>query len=356
MSGETIATEVLAASLGGAISASILYPLEVLKTKMQAADHSTTSRSDDGDDDNDNEKDQEQLSMIPFMKQLYMKQGAGVFFRGVETSAFQSALEKALYFFAYTTLKNCHGAVTGGARLDTATNLLLGCAAEWAHLPITLPVDAWTTKIQTQDTLSQKQHQAPMKILLTMMQDKDTQFYKGLSAYYLLCFKPALQYTVFEQVKAAWLQSKNANANAKSGSHSSRQQQSSLSAAEAFLLGMVARTIATVAVFPFLRAKVVMQTRKTSTSTSTNQTAADADADGTTDGNDNSNTTNGASPNNNNTKKDSVLTLLLEIWQTKGVAGLYQGLGPELTRGIFSAALMLMIKEKIAVAVRARLQ
>jgi hypothetical protein len=61
------------------------------------------------------------------MKQLYIKHEAGVFLRGVETSAFQSAFEKALYFFAYTTLKNVHSKVTGGARLDTVTNLLLGC-------------------------------------------------------------------------------------------------------------------------------------------------------------------------------------------------------------------------------------
>lgn len=315
---------------------------------MQAADHSistpSTSASDDDNHDDDN-KEQEQLSMIPFMKQLYIKQGPGVFFRGMETSAFQSALEKALYFFAYTTLKNIHGTVTGGARLDTFTNLMLGCAAEWAHLPISLPVDAWTTKIQTQ-TVTEK-HQAPMHILLTMMRDKDTKFYKGLSAYYLLCFKPALQYTVFEQVKAAWLQSKNA----KTSANSHQQQQSSLSAAEAFLLGMVARTIATVAVFPFLRAKVVMQTRKTTI------TSAAADAAGSTndDGNSSNGNSNGSRPNNDK-KKDSLLTLLLEIWQTKGVAGLYQGLGPELTRGIFSAALMLMIKEKIAVAVRTRLR
>jgi adenine nucleotide transporter 17 len=178
-----------------------------------------------------------------------------------------------------------------------------------------------------------------------MMHNKDTQFYKGLSAYYLLCFKPALQYTVFEQVKAAWLQSKNAKHGSKS------QQQLSLSAAEAFLLGMVARTIATVVVFPFLRAKVVMQTRKTTTRESTT-TAEDADGTTTTD----DATTDNGNSNGSTSKKDSVLTLLLEIWKSKGVAGLYQGLGPELTRGIFSAALMLMIKEKIAVAVRARLR
>ena len=32
--------------------------------------------------------------------------------------------------------------------------------------------------------------------------------YKGIQAYYVLCFKPALQYTVFEQVKAALLVSR----------------------------------------------------------------------------------------------------------------------------------------------------
>jgi adenine nucleotide transporter 17 len=348
MSSESIATEVLAASLGGAISASILYPLEVLKTKMQAVDHSTSSSSSDENSENDDSSNEpktekEQLSMIPFMKQLYEEQGLGVFFRGMETSAFQSALENALYFFAYTTLKNMHSAATNGARLDTVTNLLLGCAAEWAHLPVSLPVDAWTTKIQTQSTLPGKQHQAPMHILMTMMQDKDCKFYKGLSAYYLLCFKPALQYTIFEQVKEVWLSSKNATGSSSSGISSSKHAQASLSAAEAFVLGMVARTIATVLVFPFLRAKVVMQTRKTTTSTST---ATDDTASESTNDND----TNG-SPNNSS-KKDSVMTLLYEIWQTKGVAGLYQGLGPELTRGIFSAALMLMIKEKIATAVR----
>ena len=32
---------------------------------------------------------------------------------------------------------------------------------------------------------------------------------------------------------------------------------------------------------------------------------------------------------------------------------MYQGIGPELTRGVFSAALMMMVKEKIGVIVKA---
>lgn len=294
MPDETIVSEVVAASIGGAISASILYPLECLKTKMQAVD------GEDEDEASSNK------SMIPFALKLYRQEGISVFVRGVETSAFQSALEKALYFFAYTALKEVHSRTTGGGKLGGAMNLALGCAAEWAHLPVTLPVDAWTTKIQTSNEM-------PVKILISMLADRDCNFYKGITAYYLLCFKPALQYTIYEQVKEAVLLGRKNKA---------------LSSAEAFLLGMVARTVATVLVFPFLRAKVLLQTSKTK---------------------------NLQSDSGSSTQSAQVTTtwdVLVQQWKRAGVAGLYQGIGPELTRGIFSAALMLMIKERIAVVVR----
>ena len=205
-------------------------------------------------------------------------------------------MEKAFYFFAYTALKQLHGGMKSlaGSRNPTApmsagTNLLLGCLAEWAHLPITMPIDCLSTAIQT----TQKQN--AVQLMLTIL--KEGNMYRGIQAYYVLCFKPALQYTVFEQVKAAVLKSR---------------KNKTLTAAESFLLGMVARTVATVAVFPFVRAKVVMQSRKAS----------------------------GMAP-----PDLTIRTILKEIYQSNGIAGLYHGLRPELTRGIFSAALMLMIKD-----------
>ena len=92
---DTILSEVLSASVGGALSASILYPLEVLKTRMQA----------------DDEKEDEE-GMVDYAKKLYEKEGMQVYVKGIETSAFQSSMEKAFYFFAYTALKNVHGAVS----------------------------------------------------------------------------------------------------------------------------------------------------------------------------------------------------------------------------------------------------
>ena len=309
---DTILSEVLSASIGGAVSASILYPLEVLKTRIQAAD------GDDDDDNNDkvgsdkngqdsNKEDstlarKKKVGMLEYARRLYEKEGLQVYVNGIETSAFQSSIEKAFYFFAYTALKNAHGALkqfihgsSNSSQLSASTNLLLGCLAEWAHLPVTMPIDCLTTAIQT----SQKQN--AFALMLTIL--KEGNMYKGIQAYYVLCFKPALQYTVFEQVKSIMLRGRKKKA---------------LSAPESFVLGMVARTVATVAVFPFVRAKVVMQIR--------NKKASTSEPGG---------------------KPVSVMAILADIYKADGIAGLYQGLGPELTRGVFSAALMLMIKEQL---------
>jgi adenine nucleotide transporter 17 len=320
----TIASEMLAASIGGAISASILFPLEVIKTKMQAVDTTTGADEEKEEEEPEQSPDVHRMrkksaicrktfpapstdqGMITFAKHIYQTEGMKVFFHGMETSAFQSALEKALYFFSYTALKQAYEKISGGTELTALTNLALGYAADWSHLPFTLPVDAWTTEIKTKAN-----GRAPLKILLAMLSDKSRSFYKGLSAYYLLCLKPALQYTVYEQVKTAWLKAK---------------PRQTLTTAEAFLLAMVARAVATIAVFPFLRAKVLLQTQEQ-----------------------------GSDEGEESEYKPNTLDVLRQQWDTQGLSGLFLGLGPELTRGVFSAALMLTIKERIAGSVQSML-
>lgn len=347
---DTIASEVLSASLGGSISASILYPLEVLKTKMQADDANDSDDDEDVAGGSDKKKmEKPKKGMVDYAVDLYNKEGFSVYLNGIETSAFQSAMEKSFYFFAYTALKQMHQFVRvlmtspeqARKPMGAMTNLILGCLAEWAHLPITMPIDCLTTAIQT----SKKQNAVALMLQIL----KDGNMYNGIQAYYVLCFKPALQYTVYEQVKAVLLQSRNTD---------------TLSAGEAFVLGMVARTVATIAVFPFVRAKVVMQSRKKKETTipvsSQPQDGSMMEeelAGGVHDSDDDAQPTQQQQQSQQGKKKkdDGTLTLwglLSDIYSTDGVSGLYQGLGPELTRGVFSAALMLMIKEKINGAVK----
>ena len=148
---ESVASEVVSAMVGGIFSASALYPLEVLKTRMQAetkvvvASHKSSRArpgvNDDADDTNEEEEEessseedvhghgqeeyvhnsssgsngnkQEQYAlaaskgMTSYATLMYTNEGGiAPFYAGVATSAIQSATEKALYFFAYTFYKN----------------------------------------------------------------------------------------------------------------------------------------------------------------------------------------------------------------------------------------------------------
>eukprot|EP01082_Thalassiosira_pseudonana_P005085 g4692.t1.1.5e174189 g4692 g4692.t1 contig16:74646-76227(+) len=353
-------------------SASALYPLEVLKTRMQAETKVVKKKNDEEEDkgckcscvtcqegcalkkvlpnsqdvegqDNENNtiltaevdtaetstggsttttadsnkkaalKHQYSLAaeegMSSYAKLMYEKEGGiAPFYAGLSTSAIQSATEKALYFFAYTFFKNGYVALTGDSNIGALPNLILGCMAEWAHLPVTLPIDCVTTAIQTDD-----KNRGAFVLMGNILSEKGIGgFYKGIQAYTVLCLKPAIQYTVYEQVKKIVLVSRRAQ------SQGRVIVDESLSAAEAFFLGMFARVVATMLTYPYLRAKVMLQ-----------------------------------STYGNAKVKPTIPQMIAEQFSEGGVWGLYQGIGPELTRGVFSAALMMMAKERIGVVVKA---
>jgi len=360
-SSESILAEVIAASIGGSIAASVLYPLEVLKTKLQAESkqpqkpqqdgeeepESSSASSEDllldvvvsssGQSDDSEEEDDDDIhpitttvappqSSIKYAINLYQQDGIAPFYAGIGTSAFQSATEKALYFFAYTGLKNVYSALSSSnnnhknAQIGPVVNLIIGSLAEWAHLPITLPIDCWTTKIQT----SNSKNETPFAILMTMLGEPSgiRGMYKGIQAYTVLCLKPAIQYTVFEQVKGVVL----AKRRLRKGGGGGKEM---LSAMEAFFLGMVARTIATVVVFPYLRAKVMLQSQAAVQSTTDDEARA---------------------------TKANIPAMIAQMYNDGGMAEIFQGIGPELTRGVLSAALMMMVKEKISVVVNEALR
>jgi len=126
---ESVGSEVVSAMIGGMFSASALYPLEVLKTRMQAeskvsgnnpqeetADdeqsttpttNSTTTTSSSKQQLKNEYSNAAQEGMTSYATLMYHHEGGiAPFYSGVVTSAVQSATEKALYFFAYTFFKN----------------------------------------------------------------------------------------------------------------------------------------------------------------------------------------------------------------------------------------------------------
>lgn len=266
----------VAASLGGGVSTLCLYPLDALRTKMASGGVSSSSA-------------------ITVLMDTIRTQGLLGLFVGVSPKLMQSMLGKFLYFFFYTGL-------IGTLRNKTlASELFCGYLAEAMHLPLTIPLEVITTRIQKgggniADTLK----------ALLREREGIMALWRGWRAYIFLCTQPMIQFIGFERLKNLWLHSSGA---------------AGLTALESFILGALARAIAVCLTFPFTRARTILQARQS-------KPKSDDDA--------------GAGK-----EETSIIPLLISLAKKDGLGSLYQGFYPELLRGVASSAVMLMIKEQL---------
>lgn len=202
-------------------------------------------------------------------------------------------------------------------------------------------------------------------------------FYRGLGAYVVLCLRPAIQYAVFEQLKALVLLKRKKTQVAGAN-------KAVLSALEAFALGAVARAVATFVVYPYIKAKVMAQANVgggTSPEVAAYPPSAESCASDAqpaaqptslSSSVESSSSSSGqqqqplqqpqpqqrqeqhvvasAAPQSSVTPSSiSPSGMVLKVFAEEGLPGVYRGIAPELTRGMLSAAVMLMIKERVHV-------
>ncbi|POM72035.1 Mitochondrial Carrier (MC) Family [Phytophthora palmivora] len=186
-------------------------------------------------------------------------------------------------------------APTDGKPIGTMTDLGIGYLSELCHLPITMPMELVGTRMQTGSESG-----SILQILRSIVKESGVGgLYKGLGAYFVLCLQPAIQYTVFERLKNMYLRK-------------FKQASQALGALEAFVLGAIARSIATLVLFPYIRAKVLMQANKKK------QPSVDLEQD--------------QSDTCVQPKKETIVSTLQRVYTEEGPLALYRGLGPELTR------------------------
>ncbi|CAI5731914.1 unnamed protein product [Hyaloperonospora brassicae] len=289
-----------AAGVGGFLATSILYPLDTLKTRIQSGS-SLLPQEEDGPSENDaSAPPSTKKTLAALLPSLY---------RGLQYKAVESSTSKFLYFYTYTLLAQL---VTpkSGQPIGPFTDLCIGYVSELCHLPLTMPMELVGIRLQTggpdKGTLSDI-------IGATVKESGVSGLYKGLGACFVLCLQPAIQYTVFERLKVLYVRR-------------FKQAAQALGALEAFVLGALARSIATLVLFPYIRAKVLMQTSHKEVPSERAPRAHSRCA---------------------RTRPATIVSTLQRVYSEEGPRALYRGLGPELTRAALSSALMLMLKEKI---------
>lgn len=233
----------------------------------------------------------------------------------------------------YSALKRTYARLIGAVSLPVS--LLLGYCSDWSHLLVTMPAEQVAVRMQTTGVgaltaLRQIAEEGPGGL---------RSFYSGIAAYVVLALKPAIQNAVFESLRRRLLER-----SARTAGKVARE----LSAAQAFALGAVARAVATLLVFPCTRAKVLLMTRAAAGAGTPAPVTPPRPSPAAGGGRDGGGSGEGSRP----VPVAGLREVLLQVVREEGVLALYHGIRPELVKGVLSASVMLMAKEKIAAANR----
>ena len=180
------------AALSGGLATLLLYPLEKIKTKM-----ATSSKS---------------------FIDIINESNIILLYNGASTKVIQSVIGKFLYFLYYSSLKNLYTQTTGAKEISALVDLLCGYTAEILQLPVTIPIEVISTRLQLSDSLKIKD------VFNNLVSQGYNALFKGLDWSILCGLMPALQFTLYEQFKNYTLKSGNAKA---------------LTSTQAFVLGAV---------------------------------------------------------------------------------------------------------------------
>jgi hypothetical protein len=173
--------------------------------------------------------------------------------------------------------------------MSKSANLVLGYVAKLLPVPICYPLQVLTNRMQTSATPL-----GPRDALKEVMRDSGTSgLWQGAESYFVLAIWPALEVFIFDQIKRSILQSRGLSL------------MNEISGAEAFALGALGRFLATTIVFPTIRTRSLCQK--------------------------------GVYP--------SVPSALRSMYREGGIALMYQGLVPELVRGVSYNAVIMAVKE-----------
>lgn len=293
----------LSGAAADAFSSAALYPLDVVKVQMQAS---------------------KTHSLYDVMKHLMEHPSEA--YKGLQTKIVASVQQKFQYFYVYALLRQLY-AIRTGQKPGALVDLVIGYLSALEGLGTTMPFEVVNTRIITTRKVHKDEKPPGFWETFNEILEKEgaKSFYRTLPASMILCINPAITYVVFEELKSRILER----------AHSGSQV---LTTAQALVLGVISKSIASIVTFPFIRAKVLMSVWKKSHDMHLEEERK-----------------RGIEPTEEelNRQTPGLIATMEAVLQNEGVLGLYKGLGATLFKGVSNAALMLAVKEKIYVVVQA---
>nr|XP_019046982.1 adenine nucleotide transporter [Kwoniella bestiolae CBS 10118]OCF25912.1 adenine nucleotide transporter [Kwoniella bestiolae CBS 10118] len=279
----------LAGALGSVFANAAVYPLDTVKTRLQAEDEEDdeevkpegelplTNEAEKAESSKQNEqikairryvnKKIKSWGMLMMLLRILKEDGIAGAFHGFGASMIGTFSQQFAYFFFHTLLRTSYirrlpssspvkGPSTPSvASLSTSAELLLGALAGGLAQIFTIPVQVIATRQQLWRPLSKGNMHAPslMETAQEIISENGlTGLWTGLKPGLVLTVNPAITYGVFERLKTYRLSRKPEG-----------QGHGKLGVGEAFWLGVSSKMLATVVTYPYIFAKVRLQAKAT---------------------------------------------------------------------------------------------
>lgn len=271
------------ATTGEIITTVAFYPLELMKCRLQSQVVGGGSCA------------YHYSGVMDGISTVLREEGVGGLFAGLQTVMVRAiACDFATVYFGELFL-GLYRRKTGS--VDGWSAVPMRVLGGWVSILMTLPLEIVTTRIMcTSPPLT-----AGAAVRKLWKQGGLTAFWCGLKVSFILCLNPALMLTAVEQLRAIVLRLRRSRGR----EASDRPQMSWL---ECLSVGAVAKLTTLSAVYPLIRAKVLLQAR--------------------------------------DTKGANLAMILRFVLLQEGIRGLYRGLGAQLSKALLSASLKYAVKER----------
>ncbi|KAF8558776.1 mitochondrial carrier, partial [Imleria badia] len=293
------ALHALAGAIGGMVAMSATYPLVVLSTRAAV----------------DTKPDDKALAQV--ILDIIKREGLRGLYSGLSSSLVGIAVTNGVYYYFYersrAILLNSR---TGRKALSTAESILAGLIAGSATTIISNPIWVVQTSqaVHTTNALPDPSGSGTKKLGLfeaidkILSKDGPAGFWRGIRPALVLVINPVIQYTVFEQLKNALVESRMAKL--------PKGQQVPASAMltdwDFFLLGAFSKLVATGTTYPYIVVKSRLQAGHVRSE-----------------------------------RYKSTLHGLVTIFKEEGLKGLYGGAGSKLLQSVLTAAILFVAQRRI---------
>ncbi|TVY47311.1 Peroxisomal adenine nucleotide transporter [Lachnellula occidentalis] len=282
----------LAGATGAVIANALVYPLDIVKTRLQVQVKQKVDHRMDAD------APLHYTSTWDAITKIVDNDGISGLYSGINGALLGVASTNFAYFYWYSVVRTLYiKSQTIPTPPGTAVELSLGAIAGAVAQIFTIPVAVVTTRQQTQEKSERKGMVDTAKEVINS-EDGWAGLWRGLKASLVLVVNPAITYGAYQRLREVIFPGKL-----------------NLRPWEAFLLGAMSKSLATIATQPLIVAKVGLQSRPP--------------------------------PSRAGKPFKSFIEVMQFIVEHEGLLGLFKGIGPQISKGLLVQGLLMMTKERM---------